>query len=200
MLAYQLVGRKQKRVYMETKKKIKDVTYGLFATKGMEFTLNEVAELVGIKKASIYAHFTSKEELLYQLFNEEIDLYFVALEQSSNTLEELYFGIVNYYASSKEKLLFWKRLLFFPPDTMESAIKQKIMTSSESRYQKVKSLICSESPSCMRNEKKAELLTVMFLSLVHGLLSSEIIYSQCAVEKYIEDEWTLFKTMLKKEG
>lgn len=184
---------------METKNKIINATYGLFATKGMEFTLNEVAKIVGIKKASIYAHFTCKEELLYHLFNEEIDKYFIAIEQNSNTLKELYFGIVNYYGSSKEKLLFWKRLLLFPPNTMESEIQLKIENSSESRLQKVKFLIRNESSAGNINEKDVDLLAVMFLSLVHGLLSSKIIYSSCIIDNYVDEEWILFEKILKKE-
>jgi AcrR family transcriptional regulator len=184
---------------METKNKIINVTYELFAAKGMEFSLNEVSSLVGIKKASIYAHFTSKEVLLYQLFNAEIDKYFIVIEQNSNTLKELYFGIINYFGSSKEKLLFWKRLLLFPPDTMESEIRQKIVNLSDSRLQKVKALIRSEYFSGIENEKEIDILTVMFLSLVHGLLSSEVIYSKCVVENYIHETWLLFEKSLKKE-
>lgn len=184
---------------METKNKIVNATYGLFAAKGMEFTLNEVANEVGIKKASIYAHFSSKEDLLYQLFNEEIDKYFVAIEQSSNTLKEFYFGIVNYSGSSKEKLLFWKRLLLFPPNTMESEIRQRIEELLESRFQKVKTLISSESPPGINSERDVELLAVMLLSLIHGLLSSEVIYSSCDIEHCLHEEWIMFERMLKKE-
>ncbi|PWJ49605.1 TetR/AcrR family transcriptional regulator [Faecalicatena contorta] len=184
---------------METKNKIINATYELFADKGMEFTLNEVSKLVGIKKASIYAHFPSKEVLLHQLFNEEIDNYFIVIEQNSNTLKELYFGIINYFGCSKEKSLFWKRLLLFPPDTMESEIRQKIVRLSESRLQKVKALIRNEYHSRVKSEKEIDSLTVMFLSLVHGLLSSEFIYSKCVIENYINEEWILFERTLKKE-
>lgn len=183
---------------METKNKIINAAYGLFAAKGMEFSLNEIAETVGIKKASIYAHFPSKDELLYQLFNEEIDKYFI-IEQNSNTLKELYFGIVNFYGSSKEKLLFWKRLLLLPPSTIESEIRERIVNLSESRFQKAKALICKESPPSIKSEKDVDVLAVLFLSFVHGLLSSEIIYSKYNIEDYKNKEWTLFERILKKE-
>lgn len=49
---------------METKQKIMNSAFRLFAEKGNEFSLTEVANEVGIKKASIYAHFASKEVLL----------------------------------------------------------------------------------------------------------------------------------------
>lgn len=185
---------------METKNKIINATYGLFAEKGMRFSLNEVAKIVGIKKASIYAHFSSKEELLYQLFNNEIDEYLFAVECKSKSLKELYFGILNSYGSSREKLLFWKRLLLFPPNTMESEIRQRIIDLSERRFKKVKMLINDSSPPGSSDDKNTELLTVIFLSIIHGILSSEIIYAKCKIESYFNNEWVLIERLLRKEG
>ncbi|SIO05278.1 transcriptional regulator, TetR family [Carnobacterium alterfunditum] len=184
---------------METKKKIIDATFGLFAEKGMEFSLNEVANIVGIKKASIYAHFPSKEELLYQLFNQEIEEYFTVVESQSKSLKEFFLGILNYYNSSRKKLLFWKRLLLFPPDTMDSEIRQKIIDLSEQRFKKVKELISSSSSPNDNKEQNDDLLTVMFLSVIHGLLSSEIIYSKLNIKSSYEKEWKILENMLKKE-
>ncbi|WP_051237711.1 TetR/AcrR family transcriptional regulator [Lacticigenium naphthae] len=184
---------------LETKNKIIDATYGLFAEKGMEFSLNEVATIVGIKKASIYAHFTSKEELLFQLFNKEIDEYFTVVEDQSNSLKDFFFGVLNYYSSSRQKLLFWKRMLLFPPDTMDSEIRQKIIDLSEQRYKKVKELISSGSPLKSNKQQNDDVLTVMFLSIIHGLLSSEIIYSKLIIESRYDREWQIIEKMLQKE-
>lgn len=184
---------------METKNKIMQASYGLFAEKGMEFSLNEVADIVGIKKASIYAHFTSKEELLYQLFDKEIDEYFVIVECRSKTLKELFFGILNYFSSSREKLLFWKRLLLFPPNTMESEIRERIIDLSDRRFKRVKILIQSSSATNVADERNVELLTLMFLSVIHGLLSSDIIYENRSIESYFDEEWLLLEKCLRKE-
>lgn len=62
---------------METKQKIMNSAFRLFAEKGNEFSLTEVANEVGIKKASIYAHFASKEVLLYEVIDQEIYEYFL---------------------------------------------------------------------------------------------------------------------------
>ena len=52
---------------METKGRIIDSAFVLFAKKGIRFSLSEVAKEVGIKKASIYAHFDSKEMLMKEI-------------------------------------------------------------------------------------------------------------------------------------
>mgnify|MGYP002521377708 CR=1 FL=1 len=51
-----------------TKQEIFDAALNLFSTKGYEATsVSEIAEAVGIKKASLYSHFASKQEILDSL-------------------------------------------------------------------------------------------------------------------------------------
>jgi len=52
-----------------TKERIIDAAVDLFSKKGFEaVTMNEIADEVGIKKASIYFHFKGKEEIMDQIF------------------------------------------------------------------------------------------------------------------------------------
>jgi AcrR family transcriptional regulator len=53
-----------------TKQRIFEVSLDLFAQKGFDaVSMREIAEAVGIKKASLYSHFSSKDELIEQIFN-----------------------------------------------------------------------------------------------------------------------------------
>jgi AcrR family transcriptional regulator len=53
-----------------TKERIFEVALDLFAQKGFDaVSMREIAQAVGIKKASLYSHFSGKDELLEQLFN-----------------------------------------------------------------------------------------------------------------------------------
>lgn len=55
---------------MNTKQKIIDVSIDLFSKKGYDsVSLRQIAEEVGIKKSSIYSHFSSKEAILMEIFN-----------------------------------------------------------------------------------------------------------------------------------
>ena len=54
---------------MNTKEKIFDVSLELFSKKGYDsVSLREIAEEVGIKKSSIYSHYSSKESILTDIF------------------------------------------------------------------------------------------------------------------------------------
>ena len=55
---------------MNTKEKIFDVSLELFSKKGYDsVSLREIAEEVGIKKSSIYSHYSSKEAILMDIFD-----------------------------------------------------------------------------------------------------------------------------------
>jgi AcrR family transcriptional regulator len=53
-----------------TKERIFEVALDLFSQKGFDaVSMREIAEAVGIKKASLYSHFSGKDELREQLFD-----------------------------------------------------------------------------------------------------------------------------------
>lgn len=66
-----IVVRNDEQINMsETKVKIMEVSLCLFSEKGFKGTsIREIAKTVGIKGASIYNHFKSKEEILKSLFS-----------------------------------------------------------------------------------------------------------------------------------
>ncbi len=61
---------------MNTKEKIFDVSLDLFSKKGYDsVSLREIADNVGIKKSSIYSHYSSKEAILMDIFEYLTDLF-----------------------------------------------------------------------------------------------------------------------------
>lgn len=59
-----------------TKQKILDAALDLFSTQGFEATsVSELAAEVGIRKASVYSHFASKQEILQGLIQEVMKQY-----------------------------------------------------------------------------------------------------------------------------
>ena len=59
-----------------TKQKILDAALDLFSTQGFEATsVSQIADRVGIRKASVYSHFASKQEILECLMQEVMKQY-----------------------------------------------------------------------------------------------------------------------------
>ena len=184
---------------METKKKIKNSAFKLFAKKGISFTLTEVANEVGIKKASIYAHFESKEILLKEIIEQEIKEYFFEINQENDNLKKIFYGVLNYYNNSHVKLLFWKRLLILPPESIDNSIIERVHKLSEDRFQIVKKLIIAEAEKGNIIENSEESICFMFFSLIHGLLSSELIFHPYNIREHYEKIWDQFWRGIKTE-
>ena len=59
-----------------TRQEILDTALGLFAQNGYEATsISQIADAVGIRKASLYSHFASKREILDELVRQGLDEY-----------------------------------------------------------------------------------------------------------------------------
>ena len=185
---------------METKMNIIDSTFKLFAQKGISFTLTEVANEVGIKKASIYAHFESKETLLIEIIEKEIKEYFFEINQENDNLKKIFYGVLNYYNSSHIKLLFWKRLLLLPPETIENSIIERVHKLSDDRFQIVKELIIAEIKKGNIIDESEESICLMFFSLIHGLLSSELIYHPYNIRDHYDIIWNQFWNSIKNSN
>jgi len=164
----------------------------LFAKNGTSFSLSEVANEVGIKKASIYAHFENKEMLIRNIIDEEIEKYFFEINQENDDLKKIFFGFLNCYNGSQTKLLFWKRLLLFPPDTLDLDLSNKINTMSEKRYQITKSLISRDIKLGIISVESEDEVNLMFFSLIHGLLSSVLIYHPHDIINHYDNIWNNF--------
>lgn len=177
---------------METKGKIMDTAFELFAIHGIGFSLSEVAETVGIKKASIYAHFENKEMLIKSVIEKEMEKYFFELNQENEDLRRIFFGVLDYYGTSHEKLLFWKRLLLMPPKSLDGDLLTRLHHMSSRRYESAKALVEKDIQSGIIKNDDVEEVCLMFFSLINGLLSSVLIYHPQDIRKHYENIWSNF--------
>ncbi|MGH3975407.1 MAG: TetR/AcrR family transcriptional regulator, partial [Pseudonocardiaceae bacterium] len=59
--------------WMEPREEILNIAAGLFVERGFAATsTREIAEVVGIRQASLYFHFANKEEILGELLQRSI--------------------------------------------------------------------------------------------------------------------------------
>lgn len=166
--------------------------FELFAKKGISFSLTEVAKEVGIKKASIYAHFENKDMLLHEVIGQEMKKYFFEINQENDDLKKIFFGVLEYYNDSQTKLLFWKRLLLLPPESIDSDLINKIHFMSNERYEVVKNLILKDIKAGIIKTHSEEEICLMFFSITHGLLSSVLIYHPHDIKQHYKNIWNIF--------
>ena len=119
---------------MKTKEKILNVSLKLFSSKGYSGTsMNEIAEIVGIKKPSLYFHFKSKAEIFTKLFELVVNDHMVEVKKLLNrikdysTKEKLYGFFKGYleYCKESDYIEFWNRMYYFPPGKFQNEIYKR---------------------------------------------------------------------------
>lgn len=119
-----------------SKEKILEAAYECFSRGCYNCTsLSEIAERVGIKKPSIYAHFANKEKLFLEVLDIELDRLYSYINMLINDnkfqyadikLYKFLVGSIDYIVKNKSAGGFWRNLLFTPPTDLHKEICLRI--------------------------------------------------------------------------
>ncbi len=92
-----------------TKEKIFEAAIDLFAEKGYDATsMREIAEAVGIKKASLYSHYKGKDEILEKIIERPLSTIMTIGEQDMKTEDIIAaVGVEGFIGSSGEVMDKW---------------------------------------------------------------------------------------------
>lgn len=120
---------------MNTKQRIVQAAKRRFALEGYEgLSLSTLAEDVGIKKASLYAHIDGKEQLFKQVVQEMTERYervwMEARDASDNgapleRIETIVQALINFF-EEEETWMLTKRMLLVPPPELRPFIETTI--------------------------------------------------------------------------
>lgn len=116
------------------KNEILEKALELFATQGYFGTsMDDIARAVGIKKASLYSHYSGKESIFTAVFNAILEDYTVFIDNLTSFNEKINaHGILRYIFTvyvknciSNYKMTFWDRYYYYPPEYLKDYILQK---------------------------------------------------------------------------
>lgn len=180
---------------------IKEAALKYFTIHGYEgASLSQIAEEVGIKKQSIYAHFKGKDDLFLQVLRDakETELssklqYFNKID-SQNPEKDLYgfLKLVIDLFQKNEQLKFWLRMSFFPPAHLSKAIEEEVIDIEE----KVQALLESKFQDWIDAEvivrDVAKTPTFAFLGVVDSIML-ELVYGndEKRLKDKLEASWTV---------
>ncbi|EPD52118.1 TetR/AcrR family transcriptional regulator [Paenisporosarcina sp. FSL H8-0542] len=181
---------------------IKKAALKYFTIHGYEgASLSLIAEEVGMKKQSIYAHFKGKDDLFLQVLRDAKEtelsskLQYFSQVDSENPEKDLYgfLQLVIDLFQKNEQLKFWLRMSFFPPAHLEKAIEQEVIDIEE----KVQMILERKFQDWINVKKifgdEAITPTYAFLGVVDSILL-ELVYGNN--EKRLKDKlaasWTVF--------
>lgn len=116
-----------------TKQLILDKALELFTDKGYEgSSMDDIATAVGIRKASLYAHFDGKERIFSAIFDDILEEYTrvideltaCAEEDATARLEHIFLSFI-LYCKDNLKMYFWDRYFYYPPAFLSDYIREK---------------------------------------------------------------------------
>ncbi|TCP31216.1 TetR family transcriptional regulator [Scopulibacillus darangshiensis] len=181
---------------------IKDAALKYFTMHGYEgATLSQIAEEVGMKKQSIYAHFKGKDDLFLHVLRDakETELssklqYFSEID-SQNPEKDLYgfLQLVIDLFQKNEQIKFWLRMSFFPPAHLAKAIDKEVIDIEE----KVQAILESKFQDWIDAKlivgDTAKMPTLAFLGVVDSILLELVYGNDEERQKYkLEASWSVF--------
>ncbi|MBO1626572.1 TetR/AcrR family transcriptional regulator [Bacillus arachidis] len=190
-----------------TANRIKAVALSHFARYGYEGTsLANIAQEVGIKKPSIYAHFKGKEELYFtcleaalqkdlQCFTDDMENF------SESSTEALLVNLLKGYAKrfgESEESMFWLRTSYFPPD----AFREQIIEKANAHIENIRELLF---PVFKRANEQGELHNIeikdaleAYLCLIDGLMVELLFAGLNRFKIRLNASWKVFWNGLSK--
>ncbi|MBG9785095.1 TetR/AcrR family transcriptional regulator [Shouchella lehensis] len=187
---------------MHTKEKIKHESTELFATLGYEGTsMAHIAERVGIKKPSLYAHYKNKEALFLDLVM-DMSLDYVtfikdSLGQGNVPIEkQLYQAFITYvhdWTQDNPANQFYSRFLQYPPQQLAEPLKE-MLSESERKVRALFSVVMKDGQKqgILTTELDSETMAYTYFALIEGLVTEVVFYTPDEISKQAEESWNVY--------
>ncbi|MBN3526334.1 TetR/AcrR family transcriptional regulator [Paenibacillus apiarius] len=184
-----------------TANRIVEVALGHFAEHGYEgASLAHIAEQVGIKTPSIYAHFKGKDDLflsvIKQAIHDELKLLreFCGQHQEDTVQLQLYKLIAQYKDryDNDNSVKFLLRMMFFPPVSLQALVMEHI----NGYLDKMEQLLGTVFERGMQRGEVTPLdagtVTASFMCLLDGVLVEMLLGGPVRFKKRLEASWNIY--------
>ncbi|MBP1765119.1 MAG: TetR/AcrR family transcriptional regulator [Firmicutes bacterium] len=192
-----------------TATRIKLAALPLFSQKGYEGTaLSEIAEKVGIKKPSIYAHYKNKEALFWAVVADMTTAYVERWDAVINRnralcVEQQLYGLLEettrHFTEEPLHIALWIRIWLFPPAALKEELLQRMMDLHKRLEQDVTKMI---QKGIAQGEIRAGSpydMAFAFLSLMDGYLMRINCYGPGNYATQPIDIWNCFWPGIRKQ-
>ncbi|MGB7998715.1 MAG: TetR/AcrR family transcriptional regulator [Anaerobacillus sp.] len=172
----------------------------LFARKGFEGTsLSKIAESVGIKKPSLYAHFDSKEDLFFAILQKVNRDYREFLRVQGDkyfnmTTEQQLYGLLkdhSTYLENEDLGLLFKRFMLFPPLVLKDTFNEQFIKSEEALTDVLKKIVNEGKQRGDIQGQQDEVIDA-YICLLDGTFEQLFYYSEVEHEERLQNAWRIF--------
>ena len=181
-----------------TKQEILEHALSLFMTKGYEgASMSDLAAATGIRKASLYAHFASKEEIFSGVFTGVVEEYREKIQslivrradESALTRLERMFRAFLRYCHNNARMYFWDRYFYFPPAFIKERMERETKETQDEFQQAIQAAISEGIARGEIRPQPVESAAMSYYYLMIGLSMSVKLYDREELERDISLAW-----------
>ena len=181
-----------------TKQEILEHALSLFMTKGYEgASMSDLAAATGIKKASLYAHYSGKEEIFSAVFTGVVEEYRETIQsltlkredESALTRLERMFRAFLRYCHNNPRMYFWDRYFYFSPEFIQARMEQETKETQDEFQQAIQSAISDGIARREIRPQPLESAALAYYYLMIGLSKSVKLFDREELEREISLAW-----------
>ena len=191
-----------------TKQLILDHALALFTDKGYEgASMDDIARAVGIRKASLYAHFDGKERIFSAIFDDilaEYERFIHGLtrlsdETAPEALESIFLSFID-YCYDNPKMYFWDRYFYYPPAFLRDFIREKTLETERQFLERIRLLMEQGAGNGEIRGGDTEGMTLSYYYLMIGLSMSVRMYERADLMRDARAAWNGLRLGLERGG
>jgi AcrR family transcriptional regulator len=191
-----------------TKQLILDHALKLFTYKGYEgASMDDIARAVGIRKASLYAHFDGKESIFSAIFDDilaEYERFIHGLtrlsdETAQQALERVFVSFID-YCYDNPKMYFWDRYFYYPPAFLRDYIREKTLETERLFLARIRRLMEQGAGNGEIRGGDTEGMTLSYYYLMIGLSMSVRMYERADLLQDARAAWNGLRIGLENGG
>lgn len=182
---------------------IKQVALTQFALEGYEgASLRKIAEEVGIKKPSIYAHYKNKEDLflhvvryVFQLERRRILVFFQEQNNLDTPLELKLRRLLDWIQEefqSQDAARFLMRMAYFPPQALHDEVKEIVYPFFYGMERMLAKLIARDSGKGKLSQEEAMQYAIAFMTFIDGATVELLYEGPVRYQKRVQAAWPIF--------
>ena len=192
-----------------TKQDILTRSLELFMEKGYDgASMSDIAAATGIKKASLYAHYTGKEDIFSAVFTDVLQDYLQAIssltkkradERALTRLERMFRAFLR-YCHQNTKVYFWDRYFYYPPEFIRERMEEETRTTQGEFLTAISGAVSEGIERREIRQQSIESAALAYYYAMIGLSMSLKLYSREELERDITLVWGGLEQGLRKEA
>lgn len=192
-----------------TKQDILARSLELFMEKGYDgASMSDIAAATGIKKASLYAHYTGKEAIFSAVFSDVLQDYRQTIssltikraDESALTRLERMFRAFLRYCHQNTKVYFWDRYFYYPPEFIRERMEEETRITQGEFLTAISGAVSEGIERREIRQQSVESAALAYYYAMIGLSMSLKLYSREELERDITLVWGGLEQGLRKEA